>query len=204
MGKRTAQLDPAAPLRLFAIVHTNAPGAPGGWHPTDPRQGRSVEAVHAFTSEADAWTFLLAPFPGDPAHERAMRTGWRVVPLIAIAPPPPRETAWGPGQNDYVELSPGVHAALRITPEGRVKLTIPGGELDVTDGSSALGSGLHEAGARAAQIRVRREERRRKRALRTERALCGKRARRAAGETGLCPPHRKLAATQASGGGTAP
>jgi hypothetical protein len=78
-----------------------------------------------------------------------------VVEFIEVRQPPPRETEWGPGQRDHVTLGPGIQASLRITPEGRVKLTIPGGELDVTDGSSALGSGLHEAGARAAQIRVR-------------------------------------------------
>jgi hypothetical protein len=79
----------------------------------------------------------------------------QIVEFIEVRQPPPRETEWGPGQRDHVTLGPGIQASLRITPDGRVKLTIPGGELDVTDGSSALGSGLHEAGARAAQIRVR-------------------------------------------------
>lgn len=87
----------------------------------------------------------------------------RVVEFIEVRQPPPRATEHGPGQHDYVQLGPGVQASLRITKDGRVKLTIPGGELDVTDGSAMLGSGLHEAGARAAQIRARIEERRRKR-----------------------------------------
>lgn len=67
------------------------------------------------------------------------------------------------GQIDYVTLGPGVQASLRITRDGRVMLTIPGGELDVTDGSAALGSGLHTAGARAAQIRERIKEAQRRR-----------------------------------------
>ena len=75
---------------------------------------------------------------------------------------PPRKTPWGPGQNDYVTLGPGVRAALRVTRDGRVKLTIPGGDLDVTDGDCTLGLGLLEASKRAAQIRVKLEERARK------------------------------------------
>lgn len=88
----------------------------------------------------------------------------RIVEFIEVRQPPPRDTEWGPGQHDYVTLGPGVQASLRITKDGRVKMTIPGGELDVTDGSAMLGSGLHEAGARAAQIRERIIERTRRRA----------------------------------------
>jgi hypothetical protein len=88
----------------------------------------------------------------------------RLHAVCSIPPAPPRIEAWGLGQFDRVQLAPGVEAWLRITPEGRVRMVVPGGDLDVTDGSASLGTGLHEAGARAAQIRVRREEQRRKRA----------------------------------------
>jgi hypothetical protein len=81
------------------------------------------------------------------------------VPLVAIAPAPPRGTDWGPGQFDRTRLGPGVEAWIRITPEGCVRLVIPGGDLDVTDGAVTLSLGLQEASARAAQVRVRREER---------------------------------------------
>jgi hypothetical protein len=90
--------------------------------------------------------------------------GYGVVEFIEVRQPPPRDTPWGEGQFDHVQVGPGVTIALRITPDGRVKMLSPGGEIDVTDGSSSLGTGLHEAGRRAAQIRVRREERARKRA----------------------------------------
>lgn len=95
--------------------------------------------------------------------------------LHALSPllvaPPPRETEWGDGQFDRTQLGPGVAAALKITRDGRVRMLIPGGELDVTDGAVSLGTGLHEASARAAQIRVRLEEmalRKRERADRGE------------------------------------
>lgn len=74
--------------------------------------------------------------------------------VCSIPPAPPRIEAWGPGQFDRVRLGPGVEAWIRITPAGRVLMVVPGGELDVTDGGTSLGTGLHEAGARAAQIRV--------------------------------------------------
>lgn len=79
--------------------------------------------------------------------------------VCSIPPAPPRIEAWGPGQFDRVKLGPGVEAWLRVTPEGRVLMVIPGGEIDVTDGGCSLGTGLHEAGARAAQIRVQLKER---------------------------------------------
>lgn len=79
--------------------------------------------------------------------------------ICSIPPAPPRIEAWGPGQFDRVTLGPGVEAWLRITPEGRVRMVIPGGDLDVTAGAVSLGTGLHEAGSRAAQIRVRLMER---------------------------------------------
>jgi hypothetical protein len=74
--------------------------------------------------------------------------------VCSIPAPPPRIEEWGPGQFDRVTIAPGIEAWIRITPAGRVRMIVPGGDLDVTDGSAALGTGLHEAGARAAQIRV--------------------------------------------------
>lgn len=67
---------------------------------------------------------------------------------------------WGPGQFDEVALGGGATAGLSITKAGRLILAIttPDGarhEHDVTEGSALLGCGLHEAGARAAQIRER-------------------------------------------------
>lgn len=88
--------------------------------------------------------------------------------VCSIPPAPPRIEEWGPGQFDRVRLAPGVEAWLRITRDGRVRMVVPGGDLDVTDGSASLGTGLHEAGARAAQIRERCKERERRRAERTK------------------------------------
>lgn len=74
-------------LRLFVIAHKSAPvdadfKSCGGWHQASIySRGKPVECVHAFTSEADAWQFLLDAFPGDEMHERAMRSAWRVVEL---------------------------------------------------------------------------------------------------------------------------
>lgn len=83
----------------------------------------------------------------------------RLHAVCSIPPAPPRLTEWGPGQFDHVTLAPGVKAWLRITPGGRVRMVVPGGDLDVTDGGGNLAAGLHEASARAAQIRVRLVER---------------------------------------------
>lgn len=111
----------------------------------------------------------LAVYPCEYTATKIASLGasYRVVEFIEVRQPPLRDTEWGEGQFDYVTLGPGVQASLRITRDGRVKLTIPGGELDVTDGSASLGSGLHEAGARAAQIRERIKDRARKRAEKT-------------------------------------
>lgn len=73
----------------------------------------------------------------------------------SIPPAPPRIEAWGPGQFDRLTVSPGVEIWLRATPEGRARMVSPGGDLDITDISSSLGTGLHEVGARAGQIRAR-------------------------------------------------
>jgi hypothetical protein len=86
--------------------------------------------------------------------------------LCSIPPAPPRIEAWGSGQFDRVKLAPGVEAWLRVTPSGRVRMVVPGGDLDVTDGGCSLGTGLHEATDRAAQIRVQLMERARAKAER--------------------------------------
>ena len=62
---------------------------------------------------------------------------------------------------ETINIAPGVAIGLQITRDGRLKLLAPAGPLDVTDASSTLGTGLHVAGALAAQIRVRRAQRRR-------------------------------------------
>lgn len=146
------------PLQLFVIVDAIT----GALHPTRrclaiTCEGYEREAVPVFTSEGDAWQALRGA--GSPQADEVTRAAWRVVPLIAVLPAPPRETAWGPGQFDRCHLGPGVEAWVRITPEGRVRLIIPGGDLDVTAGAVSLGTGLHEASARAAQIRVARDQR---------------------------------------------
>lgn len=76
-----------------------------------------------------------------------------LAPLLAA--PAPRETPWGPGQFDDLQIGPGVRVALRITDKGRLLFYAPPGPLDVTEASASLGTGLHQAGARAAQIRAR-------------------------------------------------
>jgi hypothetical protein len=133
------QPAPAAPLRLFTVVRANAPTVPAA---------EPSGIVPTFTSEELGRTWI-----GGSAD-------YVVVPLVAITPAPPRVEAWGPGQHDRARLGPGIEAWVRITPEGRVRLVIPGGDLDVTDGAVTLSLGLQEASARAAQIRVRHEERR--------------------------------------------
>lgn len=129
---------PAAPLQLFTVVRIDAPTMPAT---------HASGLVPTFTTEDLARTWIA----GD--------DGWLIVPLMAITPAPPRETTWGPGQFDRTRLGPGIEAWIRITPEGCVRLVIPGGDLDVTDGAVTLSLGLQEASARAAQIRVRREAR---------------------------------------------
>lgn len=78
--------------------------------------------------------------------------------LCSIPPKPPRETSWGDGQFDHVDLAPGLPAALRVTPAGDVVLLLAGSELTITDGACQLGLGLLEASKRAAQVRKRHEE----------------------------------------------
>lgn len=110
-------------------------------------------AFPVFTSEDDAWEALEG---GSSAMARAInRERWRVIPLIAVMPAPPRETAWGPGQFDDLDLGPAGKVSLRVTDQGRLRMLIPGGDHDVTEISASLGTGLHEGGARAAQIRTR-------------------------------------------------
>lgn len=70
---------------------------------------------------------------------------------------------WGVGQFDTVELAPGISAALRVTKDGQVEILCPALNGPITAGACQLGLGLLEATRRAAQIRVKIEERRRKR-----------------------------------------
>jgi hypothetical protein len=65
--------------------------------------------------------------------------------ICSIPPGPARIGAWGPGQHDRTRLGPGVEASIRVTREGRTRLVIPGGDLDVTEGDCRLGLGLLEA-----------------------------------------------------------
>lgn len=132
-----ARKKPAAsvePMRMFAVVGAGT---------------RSDGSVAAF---------------GDADVAERWGGGHRIVEFIEVRQPPPRDTPWGDGQFDHVEVGPGVTIALRVTKDGRVKMLSPGGEIDVTDGSASLGTGLHEAGRRAAEIRVAGEERARRRA----------------------------------------
>ena len=138
---RRPAAEPAEPLRVFAIVNT------------------SGALAQSISGHPIVWR--------DRPEDSVVTTGFRVVEFIEVRQPPPRDTAWGEGQFDHVQVGPGVTIALRITTDGRVKMLSPGGEIDVTDGSSSLGTGLHEAGRRAAQIRVRRVESARRRAERS-------------------------------------
>ena len=126
---------------------------------TAEREPMRLWAVHM---ESGA---IVAPSSSAEVAARAAKTlGGLPIEFIEVRQPPPRDTEWGDGQFDHVQVGPGVTIALRVTPDGRVKMLSPGGEIDVTDGSASLGTGLHEAGRRAAEIRVRREERARRRA----------------------------------------
>lgn len=96
----------------------------------------------------------------DDSHDQvAAELIQRLHAVCSIPPALSRLTEWGPGQFDHVKLGPGVEAWLRVTPGGRVRMVVPGGDLDVTEGGSSLGAGLQEAGARAAQVRVKLVER---------------------------------------------
>jgi hypothetical protein len=128
MTGRTRTLPTAAPLRLFAIA--DASGA------------------LAATSNGHVLAWI------DRAHaDSEVGAGGRVVEFVAIVRAPARATAWGDGQFDDVELGPGLRAALRVTEDGRVLLTIPGGEHDITAGAGPLGLGVLEVGRRAAERR---------------------------------------------------
>lgn len=64
---------------------------------------------------------------------------------------------------EYVEIGPGVRVGVKYTKAGRVVMLAPGGELDVTDGSLTLAFGLIEAGKRAVQLRLKADDRARRR-----------------------------------------
>lgn len=158
---RRQAVQPAEPLRLWAIEWLKAPA---NWVALPSRLVRAND-------EDTAWKHVERELAN---LEQRMpdRADYRVLPVLA--PAPERTTPWGEGQFDHVHVGPGVTIALRITSDGRVKMLSPGGEIDVTDGSSSLGTGLHEAGRRAAQVRVRRDELARRRA---ERKVGGEGAR---------------------------
>lgn len=136
-ARRTTKPAPAAPLRLFAVVAADGTLVNRGGQPLAHRDASVAK--------------ILAADDGD-----------RVAEFVEISPAA-RETPWGEGQFDHVELAPGIRAALRVTPEGDVVLTIPGGELTITPGAGPLGLGILEAARCAAEIRVQREERARRR-----------------------------------------
>lgn len=155
-------VQPAEPLRLFAVVHaaSNKIASP------EPLAERDI--VTAFLTAEHAQQSL------DGAEVSAAdRKACRVVEFIEVRQPPERETPWGEGQFDHVQVGPGVTIALRITPDGCVKMLSPGGEIDVTDGSSSLGTGLHEAGRRGAEIRSALLDRARRRGAKPLCARCG-------------------------------
>ncbi len=66
--------------------------------------------------------------------------------------------AWGPGQFESLDLGNGARIDIQVTKDGRVMLAlvgvVSGAQVDITKVSAQLGCGLHEAGARAAQIRT--------------------------------------------------
>lgn len=76
--------------------------------------------------------------------------------MATVVPPNNAED----GRCDHVQLAAGLRASLRITADGDVVLTVPGGELTITAGACELGLGLLEASRRAAQIRRERGPRR--------------------------------------------
>lgn len=150
MGRRAGEklaAVPATPPRLFAIVHK----AEGAIASPAPLAARSIAVVYTTPEHAEQ-ELLSADIPETEAQRRE---SWHAVEYVPAIPPPPRETPWGEGQHDHVELAPGMCAALRITPDGDVVLISPAaGELTVTSGGTALGLGLLEAGRRAAEVRV--------------------------------------------------
>ena len=76
----------------------------------------------------------------------------RALCMATMATVVPTNKAEG-GRCDHVQLAAGLRASLRITADGDVVLTVPGGELTITAGACELGLGLLEASRRAAQIR---------------------------------------------------
>lgn len=121
-----------------------------------PDVQQSAPAVSAVTERVDgAHRFtvgdveVLVRSPSASAADLAQR----LHAAASVPPAPPRDTPWGDGQFDHVELAPGLRAALRITEDGDVVLLIPGGELTVTSGGTTLGLGLLEAGRRASEVR---------------------------------------------------
>jgi len=69
------------------------------------------------------------------------------------------EHAWGHGQFDSLELGNGARIDIQVSKDGRVIAVLTGVEIgvpiDITPAACPLGCGLHEASARAAQIRHR-------------------------------------------------
>lgn len=131
---RRQDAQASEPMRLFVVVRGDS--AHGG----------------TFTARSDADTYA------------SLTTNTRVVEFIEVCQPPPRATAWGPGQHAYCQLGPGVQAGVRVTKDGRMKLTIVGGDIDISEGGALMALGILEANARAAQIRERIKERAWKRA----------------------------------------
>lgn len=81
----------------------------------------------------------------------------------ARAPKPAAPSRWQSGEVRFLPLGLGVRASLRVTRVGRVRLTVSGGELDITAGAAELGLAILAAEQHAAAMRARREARRARR-----------------------------------------
>lgn len=81
----------------------------------------------------------------------------------ARAPEPAAPDRWQSDEVRFLPLGPGVRASLRVTRTGHVRLTVTGGELDITAGAAGLGLAILAADQHAAAMRARREARRTRR-----------------------------------------
>jgi hypothetical protein len=103
----------AAPAAPVSEIHAFAPGADGTRIRAFTRDGVRVQVSPAIDADQDAAAAELIA---------------RLHAVCSIPPAPPRIEDWGPGRHDRTRLGPGVEAWIRVTPEGRVRLVIPGGD----------------------------------------------------------------------------